>query len=364
MRKKKKLLLVAPYYYPKFGGLENYVYHIARGLVEKFRWETVVVTSGDDKEIKVEYVDKVKVYRLPTLFKLSNTPINPFWFSEIKEIIKDEKPDLINAHAPVPFMADIAAAASGKIPFILTYHAGSMKKDNLFDPIILFYEKLILPLAVGRAKQVICSSNFIKRTVLKEFKSKTLVLHPGVDLSIFKPRRKAKSDKKTVLFIGNSANMYRLKGLEYLVNAVKKIPGATLKIIGEEVKTQERKLKYLGPKNHKEVAREIQNSDVVVLPSLDDAESFGMVLAEAMACKVPVIGTKTGGIVEIIDDKKDGLLVKPRDSHELEIAIKEVLNNQRLSKSLRENGYKKIQKSLSWNVKVRETNKIFARVLN
>ena len=117
-------------------------------------------------------------------------------------------------------------------------------------------------------------------------------------------------------------------------------------------------------KNHAELAREIQNSDVVVLPSLDDAESFGTVLVEAMACKIPVIGTRTGGIVEVIEDKKDGLLVKPRDSRGLEIAIKQILSNPKLSKSLKENGYKKIQKSLNWNVKVSETNKIFARAIS
>ena len=232
-------------------------------------------------------------------------------------------------------------------PFILTYHAGSMKKDNLLDPIILLYEKVILPLTIRRAKQVICSSNFIKKTILKDFRSKTLVLHPGVDLSIFKPKRKIRSPKKTVLFIGNSANMYKLKGLEYLAAAVRKIPGTTLKVVGEKVKSKERGLKFLGRKNHAELAREIQNSDVVVLPSLDDAESFGTVLVEAMACKIPVIGTRTGGIVEVIEDKKDGLLVKPRDSRGLEIAIKQILSNPKLSKSLKENGYKKIQKSLN-----------------
>src|SRR3712207_4234978 len=105
-----KLMIIAPYFYPKIGGLENYAYNIALGLKKKFKWNIVVVTSNHvEKKYKEEKINGLKIYRLPYLFKLSNTPINPFWYFQIREIIKKENPDVINAHTPVPFISDIAA---------------------------------------------------------------------------------------------------------------------------------------------------------------------------------------------------------------------------------------------------------------
>ena len=60
-------------------------------------------------------------------------------------------------------------------------------------------------------------------------------------------------------------------------------------------------------------------SDIFVVPSL--AEPFGRVIPEAMACKVPVIGTNIGGIPEHVKDRKTGLLVPPADSETLALKI-------------------------------------------
>src|SRR3989344_8783646 len=110
----KKIMFVTPYFYPKIGGLENYAYNIAKGLKKKYDWEVVVVTSNHEQphKYKEEKIDGMKVYRLPRWFKVSNTPINPMWYFMIKKIIKKERPNIINAHTPVPFMADMAAMAA------------------------------------------------------------------------------------------------------------------------------------------------------------------------------------------------------------------------------------------------------------
>src|SRR5438309_10092407 len=144
----KKIMFVTPYFYPSSGGVENYVYNLAKGLKIKYTWDIVVVTSNPHSAtVECNNKDGITIYRLPSLFTISNTPINPFWYFYLKKIITQEKPSLINAHAPVPFIADVAALTAGKIPFILTYHAGPMKKGKLFfDMIIGIYETVFLPL--------------------------------------------------------------------------------------------------------------------------------------------------------------------------------------------------------------------------
>src|SRR5438876_7941039 len=101
-----KLLVVTPYFYPKIGGLENYAYNFCIGIKNKYKWDIVIVTSNHiEKKDKVEKINGLKIYRLSTLFKISNTPVNPFWFWNIKNIIQKEKPNVINVHTPVPFIA-------------------------------------------------------------------------------------------------------------------------------------------------------------------------------------------------------------------------------------------------------------------
>lgn len=87
-----------------------------------------------------------------------------------------------------------------------------------------------------------------------------------------------------------------------------------------------------------EVYRE---SDLFVLAS--ENETFGQVFIESMACGLPVIGTKVGGIPEIISDNRNGFLVRPRDASSLAQKIEKLLNDDILRKKFIEAGIKTIQ---------------------
>lgn len=360
-----KIVFVTPYFYPHPGGLETYVYNIARGLSKDYGWDVVVITSNDDRrEKRIETIDGLKVYRLPVLFRISNTPINPLWHFYIRTILKVERPDLVNAHGPVPFIADVSARAVDSIPFVLTYHAGTMKKNRTIpDILIMLYEKLILPFMANKAQKIICPSQFVKNTTMAFYRDKTTVIHPGVDLSLFEPSMGANKENNTVLFVCRHANMLRMKGFNYLVEAVTNLPHTSLRVIGEKSNIMNTNVKFIGIKKGMALVREIQNCGVLVLPSLPDVESFGMVLLEAMACKKPVIGTQSGGIPEIITNGVDGFIVPPKNSIALESAITKVLSDRTLSRKMGEEGYKKIQRYFTWDSRVKLSNSLFLSVL-
>ena len=63
-----------------------------------------------------------RVFTLPRLTTVSNTPFSLRWFGSIKRVIDEVDPDVVNGHLPVPYMADVAARVSGDRPFVLTYH--------------------------------------------------------------------------------------------------------------------------------------------------------------------------------------------------------------------------------------------------
>jgi glycosyltransferase involved in cell wall biosynthesis len=362
--KKNKIIFVTPYFYPHSGGLENYVYNIASKLSEKYNWDIVVITSGDRNEKRIEIVNSIKIYRLPLLFKIYNTPINPLWYFQIKNIIEKEKPDIVNAHSPVPFISDIAALAVGNIPLILTYHSGTMKKNKfLSDILIWIYEKIIFKYILNKSMKIIVPSSFVQRTLLNKYLKKTVVISPAVNVNVFKPLNEKKNSENVALFICRFKNMHIMKGLNYLLEAVERLPFAKLKIIGEKGEIVKQNVEYLGTKTGTDLVKEIQNCSVLILPSLAHMESFGMVLLEAMACKVPVIGTAIGGIPEVIENGVDGLIIPPKSTADLEKAIRKILTNKELAIKMGEAGYKKVNDQYTWDSRSKTTNDLLVSLL-
>ena len=373
-----KLLVVTPYFYPKVGGLESYAYNICKGLRENYGWEVVVITSNhEEKKYNIETIEGIKIYRLPAWFKLSNTPINPLWYFMIRKIITNERPDIINAHTPVPFIADIATLASKKIPVVITYQAGTLLKNKLIpDMITGLYQTTFLKLMLSQADKIICVSDYVKNSFLKTYNHKSTVITPGVDTDLFKPAPIKEPQKNILLCVGGlkkAENYKRLEDIFYAVSLLKeKQFEIQLVVVGEG--DNENYFKELSKKLHiakqvifrgklvgNDLVTQYQQSNVLVLASVN--ESFGMVLIEAMACKVPVIGANTCGIPYVIDNKKNGLLFPPGDKKVLSETILHVLQNDRYAKSLAENGYKKVLSDFTWLKQIKKTHDLFTTLL-
>jgi len=370
-------MVVTPYFYPEAGGLANYSYNIAKGLQKKYGFEIVILTCRNkNKKESLESLSGMKVYGLSKWFTISNTPVDPLWYFRIKNIIREEDPDLVNAHTPVPFISDITATLCSTIPFILTYHTGSMiLKDRMIkDLLVWFYESFILKATLKKVKKIICTSDFIRLNFLKDYIDKTVTVTPGVDRDIFRPKITGSENK--ILFVGSLKKKERYKGLEYLLSAVsiikKDIKDIGLVVVGEgdhityykrlcENLGMVQNVLFKGRLSGKYLAEQYQGTDITVLPSL--SEGFGMVLIEAMACKRPVIGSSIGGIPYIIEDNKNGLLVPPGDPVKLAGAIMKILRNPGLARQMGENGLQKVNEDYTWEKKLKETQDIICECL-
>jgi glycosyltransferase involved in cell wall biosynthesis len=165
---------------------------------------------------------------------------------------------------------------------------------------------------------------------------------------LFRPTS-AESKRNQILFIGDFS--HDQKGLIYLRKAIEAIPAVTLRIVGKGDQFHASRTSYAGELTATQLVKEIQLSSVLVLPTVNKSESFGMVLIEAMACGVPVIASNIGGVPAVVEHNKSGLLVPPADVMSLTAAINQIINNKHLSKVLAENGLKQVRKSYAWSTK-------------
>jgi len=163
--------------------------------------------------------------------------------------------------------------------------------------------------------------------------SRVRVIPNGVDAARFAPAANAAPRFAPGPTVGVLTRLDARKGLPYLIQAMAQIrsdlPNARLLIggDGEDRPALEREARALGLTGRVEFVGAMSESahfyrqlDLFVLPSLDEA--FGLVLLEAMAAGLPVIGTRVGGVPEILEDGQQGLLVAPADSHALAKAIR------------------------------------------
>jgi glycosyltransferase involved in cell wall biosynthesis len=365
-----RILVIVPHYFPAIGGVETYSRAVAIHL-KKSGHEVTIVTTGEKS--KQETIDGMEVIRLKPWLRLSNTPINPLWYFSLRKIIRTVKPDVIHTHSPVPFLADMAVLASGGRPIHSTYHAGSMKKGSggATDTVLAWYESHILPRLFKRAASV--------GAVLPEFAKKHMKdpsrLHftpPGIDTSVYSPDPSVKRDID-VLFAGRIEKTSEWKGVDVLIEALGKLkqtrPTFQAKIIGsgdavesfqQIVQKNElaNNIEFVTTLRGPEVVPYYQRAKMVILPSKTEAESFGMVLAEGMACGAVAVGSRIGGIPNVIEDGKSGVLVTPGDAQDLARAINRLLDNSALRERLAKHGATRVKEHFSLESMVRQNTEL------
>ncbi len=152
---------------------------------------------------------------------------------------------------------------------------------------------------------------------------------------------------------------------------IREYPDAHLVMVGEGDKRSELesmikefeledRVKLLGKLPHEETLAEIGKSEVFVCPSL--AEGLGIVFIEAQACDVAVVGTRVGGIPDVIQHEETGLLVEPKNSEQISAALKRLLANQELRERLRQNAINRLDR-FDWNKIVEDVSNEYQKFI-
>lgn len=368
-----KALIASPYY-SGVGGLQQYTYRIAVGL-HNAGVDTTVITCS-----RVLDESGPTVFTLPRLATVSNTPFSLRWFGSIKKVIDDVDPDVVNGHLPVPYMADVAARVTRDRPFVLTYHNDAVGINTTTKLLVMAYYRFLGRGTIRRASWIITTSQHYAAhsPFLEGYLSKTSAVPPGVDVATFNPaldsnhiRNKHGLNGHIILFVGQLNKAHRHKGLPILIRALRSLdPNVTLVVVGDgnwrsHYATYARRIGvqgrvvFAGLIPEEELPLYYRGADLTVLPTLTDAEGFGMVLAEANACGRPVIGTNVGGIPSVIQDNYNGFLVQPGDLHGLVETIRAVLSDEELADRMGHNGYQMVKSQFTWAQAIARTMEVY-----
>ena len=194
-----------------------------------------------------------------------------------------------------------------------------------------------------------------------------------VRLDLFTDVRLPDKADKTGNYYIYAGRMAPEKGLKTLIDAAVRVNSCKLKIIGsgpllQDVsayaasKDKNNVIEFLGHQNREELIDLYRNCKFIVVPS-EWYETSGLIIFEAFACGKPVIGSRIGGIPELVKDTERGLVFEPGNVEDLSAAIKYLLNNPDLVAEMGENAKAYAQQELSGEEHYRKLIKIYESVM-
>lgn len=343
---------------------------MAKEILERLgdRYELILITGRYDKKLpKFENRPNFKLIRVGVGHKKFDKLFYPF-FSSL--LVRKIKPQI--CHAIMESYAGVALALVKyfypRAKRILTLQSGDLddrKKQSQWQ-IRVFWQ------IIHRSPHLITAiSNFLaERAKRLGVLEKNIIITPnGVDLAEVPEKIEAITNRVICV-----ARLSWEKGIDYLLKAWPEVLAKTnqtkLVLVGEGNKRAEieeliRKLNIAdsvelkGNLSHRQTLLEIKKSEVFICPSL--AEGLGIVFIEAQACGVAAIGTRVGGIPDIIIDGQTGLLVEPKDSSAIAKALIQLLTDKESARKLAERASLSVKK-FAWPNIMEQINNIYQNI--
>jgi glycosyltransferase involved in cell wall biosynthesis len=316
------------------------------------RWEDLT-----HDEAAPDRMRRSLLYRVLPLFYIAGG----LW--GIWRLARRERFDIIHVHWPVPHVLFgwVARRASGKgTRLVTTWYGVELRWVQSSLPWLRGFVRW----ALRTSDAVVAISSYTAREIARFANVQVRVIPYTLGFPETQSVRRSAGDGSfRILFVGR---LVERKGVTHLVEAVQRLPPdirARLTVIGEgperapleaqaHASGLDGRVDFRGRVADKALQEAFATSDVLVLPSIVDArgdtEGLGVVLLEAMSCSVPVVGSRAGGIVDIIEDGESGLLVPPADPGELAHALERLARDSALAARMGAAGERRVRAAFGW----------------
>jgi phosphatidylinositol alpha-mannosyltransferase len=343
-----RIAIVTQSYYPRPGGVTEHVQHSAEELRKRGHEIHIITTRfgrGAARESGVTRIGRNCL--VPMNGALVNVTVGARLGEKLRSAFESFRPDIIHTHCPLvptlPLLTLRNVPAGSRV--VGTFHAAADSNyaySVLRSYLTRYADRLDARIAVSQAAMDLAS---------KYFPGSYAIIPNGIDPNRFSPAspafRRYRDGVFTILFVGR---LDKRKGLKYLIRAASLMARSSsrrirLLIVGEN---SVRKYALPAPGRNLEIiftgvvppeslVRYYTSCDVFCSPATG-CESFGIVLLEAMASGVPVVGTSIPGYLTLLKDGWNARVVPPRDHIALHEALQEIAGNDELRSRLVDNG--------------------------
>lgn len=394
--RKMNICLISAEYPPETlnGGIGTYTFSLAHGLVNLGHKVTVISKALDKEQ---EYFDQqVHIYRIfdkriiPKFTRLGNLATGGAFgawqhslsvFSKLKQIIsRNGEFDVVEG--PLWGAECFAYSINLNMPLVVRLQTPIFKQREILglpaNPFMEFMEKASLQ----KATLVASISQNITGLIVKRYgiSDKKILYSPlGVVFPNIK-NLKTRTNSPRLLFVGR---LEKRKGIQELIDSLPKILSVNLRItvdiVGKDcfqapgntsylkyfqrvvpAELQER-VKFHGFVENKKLQVFYRDCDVFIAPSR--YESFGLIFLEAMVFGKPVIGTKVGGIPEIIKDGQNGLLIDVNEPDQIANAVLRLFSDSDLRKKIGLQAFRDTKDNFSVEKMAQESAKIYEKAI-
>lgn len=335
-----------------------------------------VVTSNHGALPADEEVLGIPVVRVDPLLTWLTSPVTP----RLKKVLSAVDADVVHAHSPPPLSSYYAAKArrSNGHPLVVTYHCDLELPLPWGLMVTGLYRRTFEAATFSRASRVIVTSRTYAATSRALWATTPTVIPMAVDARRFNPRAEP-GDLRARLQLGPGAvvlyvgRLVRHKGVEYLLEAARSIPGAHFLIVGDGPSrpSLEGYARRLGSSNVRFSGRVSQTdlpslyalADLLVLPSISRLEAFGTVALEAMACGRAVVLSDIPGVREVITDGQEGLLFEPMNSEDLAAKVSLLLGDLQLRSEMGARARRKVEETFNMEKVAGKIEEVYREVV-
>jgi phosphatidylinositol alpha-mannosyltransferase len=350
-----KIGIVCPYGWDTPGGVQIHIKELTQWLTAKGHEVSVLAPVTDEGgNIEPWVVSAGRPISIPYNGAIAKVIFGPLASSRVKQWISNGNFDLLHLHEPAIPSLSLLAGWAGDGPMVATFHAAANPQKvanaigTMLDPLI---ERITAKIAV---------SEIARETLKDRFNTEAVVIPNGIDTSKFKGigTRSEWALPNTLGFIGRFDEPR--KGLAVLLAAipkiVNKIPNLRILVAGpgnasdfEKLIPSElrERITFLGRISETEKAQFFKSISLYIAPNTG-SESFGIILAEAMAAKTPIVASNLPAFVKLLDDGASGAIFTSEDSENLAETTLNLLENQEKREKIAIAGYEKA-KGFDWN---------------
>ena len=351
---KKRIGIVCPYGWDTPGGVQSHVGDLAQYLIRQGHFVSVLAPAIDEENLPDYVTSAGRPIAIPYNGAVARILFGPIAFSRVRQWIANGNFDVLHLHEPAIPSISLLACWAAEGPMVGTFHAAAKRQKVTFavapilEPVI---EKLTARIAVSEAA---------RETLTEHLETDAIVVPNGIYADLY---RDGVTDQRwtgnTLGFIGRFEE--KRKGLDVLVAALPSIiakfpdlkvfvagPGDEQEVLKEIDPYLHSRFEFLGRISESEKANFLASVGLYIAPNTG-GESFGIILAEALAGGASVVASDIPAFDSLLGHGTYGTLFASEDSQDLAMKVIALLGDEEGRRAIAQRG-KKYAQEFDWDV--------------